>query len=220
MITPRTNEISVNYALEEAINDIEDLAPDVGLYIRYLYESLEPYADDPKFGTKPELVDKCFGPNGLDDDISDITHHLTQDIAPLARAKCLEDLLRATLANPVQHYYTRQLAEYFDVRLPNEPPSPEENRPIRFYAPNLHISPAETENFCRACGLKAITDEGIGSHIKWIDPATDLTIAVTSQSSVIWLKNKIKAMLQSGLPVERIEEACRKLKIDFRVLSR
>lgn len=220
MITPQSVEIPVNYALEEAINDIEAQAPDAGLYIRYLYEGLEPYADDPKFGTKPELVDKCFGPDGLDDDISDITHHLTQDIAPLARAKCLEDLLRATLSNPVQHYYARQLAEYFDVRLPDEPPSPEEKHPMRFYAPNLHFSPAEIENFNKVCGLKAIADEGAGSHTKWVDPQTDIMITITSRSKKIWLKNNVKSMLQNNFPIERIEEACRKLKIDFRVLSR
>lgn len=209
---------SQNPALSKALDSIEEHSKEAGVYLRTLFEFTEAYSNDPKYQAQPELVDKCFGRNGLEDDINEIIHHFMHDVSPLARTECLNALIQAVRDNPVYLYYVEQICDYFGIKLPGEDHHPE--GVIRFYAPNLHFDQRDHVNFLLACGLQAIPDEGSGSHIKYIDPVTDNYMTVASRSGKIWLKNEIKTLLQKNFPVERIQAACDKLKIDFRVLSR
>lgn len=215
----KTDIESQHLAIKDALDSIETSSKEAGIYLRVLLEEITQYANNPKYQEQPELVGLCFGPEGLGDDINEIIHHFTHDIPPLARSECLISLLVATEDNPVYRYYVQQICDYFEVKLPKGEQNKKENI-VRFYAPNLHLDRREEENFFRACGLRAITDEGSGSHVKWIDPRSGVFMGLSSESKRVWLKNNIKSLLRKNFPIERIQAACDMLKIDFKILSR
>lgn len=217
-ISQKNNIESQDPAIKEALDSLEARSREAGVYLRILLEEMSPYANDPKYQEKPELVGLCFGPEGLGDDINEIIHHLTHDIPPLARSECLMSLLVATEDSPVYSYYMQQICDYFEVKLKKTEQNKGENI-IRFYAPNLHLDRKEEENFYRACGLEAIADEGSGSHTKWVDQS-GVFMGLSSSSKRVWLKNNIKSLLRKNFPIERIQAACDTLKIDFKILSR
>ncbi len=218
-ISQKTNIESQHPAIKDALDSIEASSREAGIYLRILLEEMTPYANDPGYQKQPELVGLCFGPEGLSDDINEIIHHLTHDIPPLARSECLMSLLAATEDSPIYSYYIQQICDYFEVKFQKVEQDKEENI-IRFYAPNLHFDRREEENFFRACGLEAISDEGSGSHVKWVDPRSGVFMGLSSESKRVWLKNDIKSLLRKNFPIERIQAACDTLKIDFKILSR
>lgn len=218
-MSQKTNIESQHPAIKDALDSIEASSRDAGMYLRILLEEMAPYANDSRYQEQPELVGLCFGPEGLNDDINEIIHHLTHDIPPLVRSECLMSLLVATEDSPVYSYYIEQICDYFDVKLQKTESNKGENV-IRFYAPNLHFDRKEEENFFRACGLEAMTDEGRGSHVKWINPQSGVFMGLSTDSKRVWLKNSIKNLLDRNLAIERIQAACDALKIDFKILSR
>lgn len=208
--------------LPAAIKALEAESPELGVYFHYLFDALEPLAQDSAYRRDPQLIEYCFGEATLQEDINETVHHIRQNISPEKYIPLLQNLFATIQDEPVYAYVFAQICEALGVIVSKThngsntllPPSIP-----RFHAPNLIFSPREMENFYRTCGLVPDSSQGKGSHVKWIDSTTGLFSALFAVSDQIWLKNNIRQMLQNGFPVERIKMACDKLHIEFSILS-
>lgn len=204
------------------------VAPEATDYLQCLLDMLEPFAHEKTYQEHPELVEQCFGQTKLQADIDEIIYLLEKRVPVRDRGAIFRALYESVAHEPLYAYVIHQIYAYFQTPLtPSTPvqkaseaaPAPSES-PVRFHAANLLFDQRQLEEFYRACGLRKIPDEGKGGHMKWIDPGTDRFITLSYSSEKHWMKNHIRLMLGNGLPVDRIQAACKKLKIDFTILSR
>lgn len=205
--------------LESAVRNIETASEDVGVYLRYAFQTLEPFSHEATYREHPERVEHCFGHAGLQEDINEIVYHIENNIPSHQHLALFQDLYRSTAENSVFAYFVQQICEALGVRIPAPTlPFAPERSTLRFRMPNILFDRRQLEQFLQMCELKPVADQGKGSHMKWIDSETGRFVKNSYVSEKHWLKNTIRQMLENGLPVERIKTACDRLKIDFTIL--
>ena len=204
------------------IENLEELAPKAAEYIELLLEVLGDF-ETAEYAKHPEGVLTCFskGIKGFKEDQNEIIFHLH---AAIGEKEEMREKIVAVLESLKQNLRDRPVSAFalkpvFDFLSPPQRTKDETAPPVneKIKIANLHYTAGEMKDFLHACGLKPGTTEG--SHTHWHD-AHGRRVSTTSSSKKLWLKNEIRALFGNGIPLEVIVEACRKLKINFQIISR
>jgi len=203
-------------SFESVYERLEELSPDCRGYLQ-LYVEMLSEIETPFYQENPGEIIHCF-PTGLDDDINEIISYFKNlGDSPESAISILQDLKEVLKQlHPVTYTTLQPLFEYFNLT-EGEGENADNDENLRFRVPNLFFSKRESDAFLSACGLSPLLDEGSGSHTKWVDEYGQF-MTISSLNGKKWIKHDIKDLLKNRYPIERIQEACRKLKIQFEIL--
>lgn len=220
-IAIHTESAHNNTGAPEILRDLEKLVPRATEYIYIFLDALTDY-DTPEYRKCPETVANCF-PNGFTEDQNAIITLIQEVIEggsdPAQIKKLLLNLRRSLIQKPVHLSAMQPVFDHFEIGEQHTVILPNNGKiPVRFRIPNLLCADNQLEAFLRACGLQDDTKGGKGSHTKWLN-GEGKTIFIRSISSKMWLKMVIKELLDSGLSINTIREACEKLKIKFQTID-
>lgn len=199
--------------LDQIYEKLENLQPESGHYLKLVIEVIEPYETE-GYITNPESLNHAL-PH-LEGDTNELISYLL-DINNEERRAVLTTLKSELTTNrPLIAYALRGVFDYFGITGTTGDGS---NITRRFRMPNILFSNrTEMERFYLACGLRKGEGAGeSGGHQKWYDERGQF-VAVSSDTNVGWAKNNIKSLLDNGVPIEKIKEACDKRNIQFTIL--
>lgn len=210
--------------LMDVLTRLEVLAPKAAEYIHLFLLLIQDF-EVPAYAQNPENILKCF-PKGLDDDQNEMIYFLNEAIEKgVFREEIvseLRNLSSALRSSPVALWAFHPVFSHF---LPHEDAvdfssdssgfSPES---VRIHLPNLLYAAHEVRSFFRACGFERRGQEG--SHEKWHDRNGAFMMTLPFTSGKLWLKNIVRELLQRGVLMDIIENACWKLKIHCRILKK
>ncbi len=208
-----------NSTIDHLLGDLETLAPKAQEYLVLFLDMLSTYEKQNEYREHPEEVKHCF-PKGLYEDINEIIFLLKECMDALDKKEMILEVLSELKielgkAHPVLSYALENVFLHFKIV---EGPV-EKEASVRFKTANLLWDRVEWTRFFRACHLSEETEGGKGSHVKWKDRKGEWPgFSLVSTSGKMWFKTKVKEMIESGFPIERIKTACEELKVDFQVI--
>jgi len=204
--------------LDQNLDDLHAIDSNLAEYMLLFTDALRDFEIESLFDDPSRVT---FVYPDLEDDQSELLNMIQKikssvdDTEFEELKRIIENIFHTTERTPVTRWALTPIMEHLD--LPTDEQKTE--RKIRFYMQNLLWDRTELEKFYRACKFKQILDQGSGSHTVWRGK-DGRTYGTSSDSKKMWAKNNIKELIEKGFPIEKIEAACKKLKIDFRIISK
>lgn len=206
--------------LAESITELKSLVDFSGNYLEVLLEETEIYDQDPKFISRPDDAFRLVG-SAIESTVEEFKEVIAKEVAALDEDKT--DKVKEVITNimkalskerPIAFAYLAGILVNFT--------NPEINKVRKgkdYVVANIFLSNTDELRFLQACGLVEDRNRsGSTSHVKFIDPTGAMKGSfTTSTNGKAWLKNKIKTLLEEGLPLERVQAACQKCGYEFRL---
>lgn len=209
-------------SVQETLDMVREVVPQTTEDIELLFIILEDFEGSDFYAQEPDQINYC-----VDEDLDEIAEELVENIKRELAGKdehtcalvrdAFTTLHHLLSQQPnVYKYFLSHIFEYFSVTTHDFEPEKEVHVYNKYRVPNLNLKRQELEDFYIALGLAPNTKGGKGSHIKWTDPNNEMQGSCnSSDEGALWVKNNIKSILAKGMPIERIEAACKVCNISF-----
>lgn len=211
--------------IQEDLEALEELLLETSFNIQVLLEEVQIYDDTPYYTKNPEAAIELLG-SDLIDIIESIQEAYLNEMSGLDEEKKVEihdkmaDIyLTIKSILPVSSIILRDLFSKLDVELESPTTIKPEKKRKPYRVESKIMKTHEIEEFLRKCGLEEDKKRGKGSHTEFRDPQREMSGFETHSeaSNNIQLRAIITRLHAKGLPLDRIDIACNKLRLPFRL---